>query len=593
MLPRLVSKFRNLSIVKKMAIGYFVIVFIPIISFGLILYNQNYNRILDEYAGGREKIIDQVLSNLKVNTIQIESVFELFQYNSNTVDYLSGTYRTDFDQVNNFLKYIRPLFSYIYSSNKLVDTVKIYLPKQNDMVFRPEMAGMDEFPYGDAVKSLPLGIGEWKSLAAGGQPPGINLHYFRKIGNRNYEQEIGLLDISVSSGMIAPLLRALGADGGNNLYVLNKSGQEIYRMETKPLSGEKKQALFRLAPQRDSYHSYQTVNGEKMLMESFYFDGLQMKFIVLERIDDVFRGINKNRIVLLLAVSALLLALSGLYYMIALSITRRILKLSSHMRKVGEDYFPLYRGDIVNDEVGQLTISYNKMIHRIDELVNSVHRSEMMRKEAAYQMMQAQIKPHFLYNTLESIRMIAEANDDPDAAHMSYSLGKLLRYSLSSAKSETVLLEEIENVKEYIHIQSVRLGDRLQVSFQLSARVDSFVCPRFILQPLVENSIVHGIAGVRKRCTLTIRVYEDSSHMYVDISDTGAGIEEGRLRHIQAGLKWAADAGDSLAAGGGVGLYNVNERVKMFYGKDSGIRLESVYGEGTSCTLRLCKGESA
>jgi two-component system sensor histidine kinase YesM len=589
MITQLTNKFQNLSIVKKMIVGYIIIIFIPIISFGLFLYNENYNRIMNEYAQGRQKIIDQVRNNLKVSAIQIESYYQLFQYNSNVIAYLNGTYRSDYDQTYNFLTYIRPLFSYISFSNMLIDNVKIYITNHNVIIPRPEMTNIDDFPFDESVMQLPLGVGKWMSLDDGNHME-INLHYFHKIGYRSFEQELGILDISVTTKMIAPLMKSLNIGDGSNLYILNEENQEIYRQETLPLPTERKRVILQDFIQKNPHAPFQTLNGKKVLIESFYSDELKLRFVVMEPLDELFHGINKNKYYLVLIVSLLLLALSGIYYLIALSITRRILKLSKHMRQVDENYFPIYRGEIMNDEVGQLTYSYNSMITRIDDLVNTVHRSELMRKEAAYQMMQAQIKPHFLYNTLESIRMIAEANDDPEAADMSYTLGKLFRYSLSGTINETVLQEEIEYVKDYVSIQKIRMTDRLNVSFDIAASMDHFVCPRFILQPLVENSIVHGIANVRKQSILAIRVYEDSSHMYISIADTGSGIKEDRLRIIQGILNNATNAQHLQTSGGSLGLYNVNERIKMFYGEDSGIQIESMYGEGTICTLKLFKG---
>ncbi|WP_409345748.1 sensor histidine kinase [Paenibacillus sp. MBLB4367] len=583
--------YQNLSIVKKMAIGYIVIIFVPIISFGLFLYNQNYNSVLEEYAQGRQKIVDQVLNNLNVSAVQIESVYQLFQNNSNTIAYLNGNYRTDFEQVSNFLTYIRPLFSYIRSSNPLIGDLRIYMERQNGMLFRPEMAEMSEFKLDDSLRKLPLGVGKWVTLTKGaGQD--INLHFFHKIGNRNFEQDIGLLDITVTPKLMKPLMESLNVNSRSNLYVLDQEQREVYRQEIMPLTAERKQALFGQAALSDSRSAYQTFNGNKLLVESFYADSLKLRFIVLEQVDDVFRGINKNRYVLVLTVAVLLLVLSGMYYLIASSITKRILKLSKHMRQVDENHFPIYRGDIKNDEVGHLTVSYNAMIRRMDELVNTVHRSEMLRKEAAYQMMQAQIKPHFLYNTLESIRMIAEANDDPEAADMSYTLGKLFRYSLSGAKSETSLRDEIENVKDYINIQQIRLADRLSVTFDIRAVTDNFICPRYMLQPVVENSIVHGIASVRKRGELSIRIWEDAAFLYIAVSDSGAGIAADRLTVIRSVLNGTADAQLLRAEGGGLGIYNVNERIKMFFGDRSGIQIDSEHGAGTTCSLKLAKEAS-
>ncbi|MFD0692996.1 sensor histidine kinase [Paenibacillus sp. GCM10027628] len=572
-----------------MAIGYIVIIFIPIISFGLFLYNQNYNSFLEEYAQGRQKIVDQVLNNVNVSTVQIENAYQLFQNNSNTIAYLSGNYRSDYEQVANFLTYVRPLFSYIMSSNRLIGGMTIYMEQQNGMVFRPEMAKMDEFKLDESIKKLPLGVGKWITLKSS-ENPDINLHYVHKIGNRNFEQDIGLLDIEVTSNLIRPLLESLHLNSKSNLYVLDQNHQVIYRLEKVPISEESERTLFAGSVQTDANYSYRNMNGNKMLVESFYTDSLKLHFVMLEQVDDVFIGIKKNKYVLVLTVALLLLLLSGIYYLIASSITKRILKLSKHMRQVDENYFPLYRGEINKDEVGHLTSSYNAMIKRMDEMVNTVHRSEMLRKEAAYHMMQAQIKPHFLYNTLESIRMIAEANDDTEAADMSYTLGKLFRYSLSGTRDETSLREEVENVKDYIKIQQIRLADRLHVTFDVEAVIDRFMCPRYILQPIIENSIVHGIANVRKQGKLAIRIWEDASTMYIEVADSGKGIEEERLRMIHGVLNGTVDANLLHQGGGGLGIFNVNERVKMFFGDESGIQMESKHNEGTTCTLRLVKG---
>ncbi|MDD9268210.1 sensor histidine kinase [Paenibacillus sp. GCM10023248] len=582
--------YQSLSIVKKMAIGYIVIIFMPIISFGLFLYNQNYNSFLEEYAQGKQKIVNQVLNNLNVSTVQIESVYQLFQNNSNTIAYLSGNYRTDFEQVSNFLTYIRPIFTSILASNRMIEGMTIYMEQQNGMIFRPEMAKMDEFKLDESIKKLPLGVGKWVTPSGASSFPGVNLHYVHKIGNRNFEQDIGLLDIKVTSNFIKPLFDSLNLDNRSNLYMLDQDHKIISAIEKITLTPDARQDLLGIAFQTNAKYVYRQINGNNMLIEAFYSDNLKMHFVMMEQVDAVFGGIRKNKYVLAITVAVLLLLLSGMYYLIASSMTKRILKLSKHMRQVDENHFPLYKGEINNDEIGYLTSSYNAMIRRMDELVNTVHRSEMLRKESAYRMMQAQIKPHFLYNTLESIRMIAEANDDHDAAEMSYTLGKLFRYSLSGNRTETTLKEEVENVKDYISIQQIRLGDRLQVFFHIDGVIDNFICPHYILQPIIENSIVHGIAAVRKQVTLSIRIWEDAAYMFIEVRDTGAGIAPERLAVIQGVLNGTADAGVLQHGGGGLGICNVNERVIMFYGEYSGIHMESLLHEGTTCLLKLGKG---
>ena len=144
------------------------------------------------------------------------------------------------------------------------------------------------------------------------------------------------------------------------------------------------------------------------------------------------------------------------------------------------------------------------MLLRMDELINNVHRAELRNKEAAYKVLQAQIKPHFLYNTLETIRMLAESNNDKEVAEISYWFGKLMRYSLSKQNEVVRLSDEIKYIDHYMKIHKMRLGNRLVLSYKIRMNTNRIPCPPFILQPLVENCIVHGLAN-KKQIRIQLR----------------------------------------------------------------------------------------
>lgn len=166
------------------------------------------------------------------------------------------------------------------------------------------------------------------------------------------------------------------------------------------------------------------------------------------------------------------------------------------MRRVGPDWLGhSYTGPVGKDEFGYLISNYNAMIARIDELVNRVQKVEILKKDAEFKMLQAQIQPHFLYNTLETMRMLARANDDSTVSEMAYSLGSLMRYSLSR-KDNTTIGEEWEYLRQYLAIHKIRMPD-LQIEWEKDEAATSIPCPRFILQPLVENSILHGFSKRR------------------------------------------------------------------------------------------------
>lgn len=303
-------------------------------------------------------------------------------------------------------------------------------------------------------------------------------------------------------------------------------------------------------------------------------------------------GRQKERFFLLVC-GLLLAVLSAVYYVLVSSITTRILRLSRHMKRVQPGNFSMYTGRSGPDEVGFLISSYNSMIMRIDELTHKVHKVELMKKEADFKMLQAQINPHFLYNTLETMRMHALQNDDTDVADMAGTLGKLLRYSLSKSDSDTTLLSELTHVRHYIVIHQVRMGARLETELNVSgaAQEDELAqwqCPRFILQPLVENSFQHGISKKRRKGHIGIAVDVLDRRIVIRIADNGAGIPSDRLQVI-GGILAGEIPPEQIPFAGGIGLYNVNERIKAFYGEEFGVSVQSGEGEGTTCILTLGK----
>ncbi|MEX1029793.1 MAG: histidine kinase [Paenibacillaceae bacterium] len=318
---------------------------------------------------------------------------------------------------------------------------------------------------------------------------------------------------------------------------------------------------------------------------------LGVRVVVMGKVEDVFRNVKRKEIVLISTVFALLVALSFAYYVLASTITKRILRLARHMRNLRDDNMRMMdnRHD-TQDEIGFLITTYNNMIHRMDELINNVHRAEILNKEAAYQVLQAQIKPHFLYNTLETIRMLAEANNDKEVANISFWFGKLMRYSLSSQKDDTVLAREIETITFYLNIHKMRLQNRLTYEINVAVGTESITCPRFILQPLIENSIVHGASIIIRPVHIQLLAEETADEIQISIIDNGPGIPQETLYAIRSKLSGNNDNRFMSEGEGGVGLYNVSQRIKSFFRGTSRLELKSEQGKGTCLTIIIDKG---
>lgn len=587
------QKFKSLRLVSKLIIGYAVMIVVPFSIFSILFYQEMNNNLLSQFLGSKEKFIEQASNSLQADLTKIESAYPLFQNNTSLTEYLNGAYRSDWEIVYNYKKEILPIFSFTYLGNKGIDMIHIYKKKTEVLSLNQDIVDEDKLPATvdkQQLQKLKPEEGLWvleqnKDSAVPG------LRYYRKLYTDTYSKELGYLELVLNGEGLRQFMSLItNSSADSSIMFVNEGNQIVYSKIDTGLTEQKLGSIVKKIAAGDANSFY--MDGNSQLVTSTVLDKLNLRAVEISDSRQQFPTWRKKELLFLTVCGILLAVLSALYYVIVYSITKRILHLSRHMKKVGFKNLSMYTGKTGPDEIGFLISSYNSMIARIDELTNTVHKVELMKKEADFKMLQAQINPHFLYNTLETMRMHAEQNDDPDVAEMACSLGKLLRYSLSKSENETSLLSEIEHVEHYTAIHKVRMGSRLEVVWDISedvvSRLGTFRCPRFIVQPMVENSIQHGISKKRRKGIITISVQDTSDEVVLTIADNGAGIPPERLEIITKVLNGTL-APEDIPFTGGIGLYNVNERIKAFYGNQFGISMTSVDGEGAQCIIRLGK----
>ncbi|WP_274652124.1 cache domain-containing sensor histidine kinase [Paenibacillus humicola] len=578
------NRLSSISIVKKMMIGYIFIICLPVVLFGFFYYHQVSRMIMDKIDINHQQVMEQAYNNLKVDLAHYESLYKFVQANSFIVDYLDGDYSTDAESVYNYLSYIYPQLMYLLSGNPNISDITLYKYKPNVLAIPNHIADASRLDPAvrQKIGKLKPNQGVWLYHQDGAKL--TSLYYYQVLYDSNYTHQIGIMQIKVSVNVLLNFLKAIRADSSWEVYLLNKRG-EIVQLASEPVESESFRDFAVLSSAR-SGHGKTTISNELRI------DDLGLNVAAYAKENDMFRDIKIKENDLAVFVIVLLLSLSFLYNMLASSVAKRLSRLARHMRTVGNNSLKAYPNPGDMDEIGFLTSSYNSMVRRIEELIDNVHRAEALRKEAAYRALQAQVKPHFLYNTLETIRMMAVANNVPEVAGIAFSFGQLMRYSLSSANQETKLKQEIEMVASYLDIHRIRMKDRLQFKILGLERVQNVLCPRFILQPVVENCIVHGISKVRRPVWITItisEVYEEEeAYDVLTVEDNGGGMSEAKLLELRKTL--GAPAEDSFSGErGGFGLRNVAERIRSFFGGRSGLEIDSETGAGTKVRMFLKK----
>lgn len=277
---------------------------------------------------------------------------------------------------------------------------------------------------------------------------------------------------------------------------------------------------------------------------------------------------------------------------------RPLRQLVSAMRRMREGDFDIRVPARTNDELGFISESFNDMAHNIKSLIQEVYERQLNEREAELTALQAQLNPHFLHNTLDTIYWNLYLQGDKDTAKLVVSLSDMLRYALEPVDTQTTLQEEITQTRNYLTIQSSRFGQDLETIVQVEDDIAKAPIPRLILQPMVENAFVHGFADKTDAKALVIRAFRislaEGDAIRIEIMDNGKGMTEDKIRKLLRSAKNSGgaapivhDAGSAGRRRVPIGLRNVVRRINLLYGDPYGVSIESKPDAGTSVRLTL------
>ncbi|AEI44170.1 sensor histidine kinase [Paenibacillus mucilaginosus] len=301
----------------------------------------------------------------------------------------------------------------------------------------------------------------------------------------------------------------------------------------------------------------------------------------------IFNRIVLMKNVLLIGFLCSLVAVMAVAIQFARGITRPMDKLVERMKQVQKGDFAEAEAEIAAadanslsmDEVGQLHRTFRVMIGQINELITENYAKQLTIKETQFKALQAQINPHFLYNTLESINWMAKMNGQPRISQMVEALGFLLRSAISMKETLITLEEELEIVKNYITIQKFRFEERLIFEMDVPEGVRSCRIPKLTLQPLLENAIQYGLEPMIDPCLIRVAASAQGDGLLLTVEDAGAGMDPDLLELVRRG--------EQPSRGNGIGLNNIKERIVIAFGEPYGVDVDSEPGRGTKVSIRL------
>ena len=529
----------------KMLFIYIFVILIPTIIFCVYYFVAVRNYLENEEYSLEQKTLEQYCSDIDDNFSNVEKVYSQVQQHSNFIRFLSGEYSSIGLQLSSYISEFSTMFSYTFLSSPYIESVKVYMVDPDLLNMGDHLESIDNLKVSLEDPGLPKGMWEYDAQNE-------YLIYRRAIWNTAYTSIAGVLEVSCKETLMLESMRNL-SDQGRRIIMQ-------YQGDWLDVLGDPCE-----------------IQNQNTMVVLGNLNHIPIQF----RIEIEKTGIINQLLISLIVIFLCMIGLSLLYYSIVRRLSNRITRFSQTLENQWSDA-PRQYTDPENDEFSRLVCAYNDMVENNDYLLNQVKIEQLHQQETAYKMLQSQIDPHFMYNALEGIRMMAEMRDQDDISDMIFSLGKMMRYSFSVSSDQVPIEMELDFVRQYLNIQKMRLGSRLTWEVCCDAQESMEKCPRFSIQPLVENAIKYGFGPEIPHLHISVRIQRKDGLLQVLVENTGKNMEPEVLEQINSQLALGGSL-KRFSSGNGVGMGNINSRMRYLYGSSFSLVMSNL-----SHGIRVC-----
>lgn len=586
---RVKSKFLDFRISTKISLYYFLLLVLST-AISSLLYQKIYSDIIyAKVSSVSIQTLDTITSNIYslVDTVNTYSKIILFDWDvqellaNETENYSYDMQRKIYEKVMGIVNYT-PLISsiYIYDNagnmyftQKSADSALVLSNITETNWYKEAVDNKGEY-----ILRLNAGIENKPSQK------GDYVSFIRIINDISTQKSIGTLIINIPVESIVKSYRQIVTKYGIDILLKDEKNNDITKYEN--LKNFDINKLIENSVKNRNESSVQKAYGTDYIMSYLVMPKYNWKIISIMP----FNALSKESAIFSL-ITFIVVLLNGLLLFfgvlfISRSITTPVNKLLKSMKGVEKGLFKKVELNIGNDEIGKLKDGYNMMICEIEKLINRIVEEQKVKRKAELDILQAQIKPHFLYNTFDAISSLALSGRNEEVYKVVKALGNYYRTSLSKGNEVITIIEEIETVRSYLSIQKIRYGDIFSMKWDIDERANKYKILKLVLQPLVENALYHGIKPKGESGIISVATKYTDERLELMVEDDGVGISEATIQRIMSGEKYEVKSG--------FGLRGTIERLRIFYGVDDVIKIENENGSGTRVTITIpLKGENA
>lgn len=575
MMKRLMGKCKSLKLNTKFSLVVILLIAIPMLVFVFMFF-----KFIKQSM--RYQIINDLNGSMEAETEQIEKIIELCSMTSQVflgdkklqvlLTNLSQKKEISEQEYYYFSKNYVSLYEGMINSNPYIDYIHVY-------------ADNNEFPeilpvlfHGDRVKSSIWNqnnpSGKWyqnhEDLSYDEDSEVVSVvSYIQNV----YDEKVGVLEVAVKK-----------ADMFSNVYSSNEEEWRCFVSDNSEVIKEKKlpypelegelNALIETVASGSAYQYKQIkIDGHEYLIAAQRLEELSGSYLFVVNADEKLQDISTRQLQVIISMILLFAAMIILINLTVNRLLRKFYETIKVVRTIQDGNMDTRIPNLGTDEIGDLNRQINKMLDRIQDLMKQNIDREVLIKNTEIKALQNQINSHFIYNVLESIKMMAEIDEEYSISDAITALGELLRYNMKWVSHNVTVRNEIDYIKNYIQLMNLRYDFEILLNIKIEEALYNQEIPKMSLQPIVENAICHGIVEAAEDAVIYIKAVSYPDRFEISITDSGTGMNKEQLSKLEKKVQGEIEA--MGGAGNGIGLKNVQDRIRMQFGEPYGLKFYS------------------
>lgn len=583
----LIRIYYSIKLRYKLLLSYLILIILPLTVFTVYSYNKLSNTQKDQLLYSAGQVLEQTGSFLNYKINDFIHVTDLIAVDKSTVNRILKKDVTNEEYPAQLQDAIDLNFLIVNAKEGSdVNSIEMYLAKdtiysyQNSTFLKLEQAA--EYDWYKKLKTSGKKIVWFPSTyyITSNDTTEDSISAVRYVKDLdNYSDILGIVRIDIFKSKLDSIVKNACTTKNSVAYIQNSEGTIISASDYSLLMNIDRKAIAKELKSANSWDKF-TIGGKDIIIGSKELIGTDWILVSILPYEDIWASSSKNRIEMFILMLILATIANIFAIFISNSIINRMRYLIKGMKTVQSGNLDINMKILGTDEISELVQNFNYMVNKMREFIQIQYKSGQEVKSAELKALQAQINPHFLYNTLDLINWAAIRNNVPEIVDIVKALAKFYKLSLSRGQNIISIKDEIEHVETYVKIQNYRFKNKIGFVIEVDQELNKFSIMKLVLQPIAENSIIHGICekdGKTGTIKLSGRMHDDI--IILAIEDDGIGMTEEMISEILND--------DVTRDSHGYGVKNINNRLKLFYGNQYGLFFKSILGKGTIVEIRI------